>query len=660
MKLTTLALRNIRRNFSKYMMYFFSLSFSVFTAYSFLALMQNQQVMTAFTYDTRYKSMLSSFGVIIMVFVMFFLISSNNSFIKARKKEISTYALFGMTNSKIGKLLFLETMMVGVTALAIGIGVGIFFSKLTAMVLLDISLAAFTGNIVFSLDLKAIYITVILFLTIFSLMGLSGLRVIGKFELVDLFKGEKASEGKSEGSSILLLLSLLFMGAGYYLASSSNPQRVVMAAIPILVLVIVGTYLFFWGGLPKVLYLIKRNKNNYYKGVNLIATSAFSHRMKSIASVMATIAVLSAVATTAIATGFTLYRNMEKNTYDMIGYDMYFYGGQEELLEEVYEAFERYNISLIESYTTERYQAVPQMQTIMIEGRTYLSSEDDYFRVYSESVYNKLISLSRAQLKALQINPGEAVYIQAFNTVSNSSKTIEKAVLGQNLTFFDREVKINAVLNSSILSFGAMHIIVLNDDEFAALLQQGDITNRKESGEHYDQVSVFKYEDPLQNHDFHGALGEILRGRVGSYRIAYHHYAESLETFGLVCFIGFFMSGVFMLMTASLLYFKQVMAAEEERHQYKMLRKIGMDGETEKKVIAKRLLPVFLIPLLLGIVHSMFAMKAADTMVFSNMIPVDNSYLTVLAFSAVMYGAYGIVYGIFYFITKEQYKKILR
>jgi putative ABC transport system permease protein len=141
-KLSTLAVRNIKRNFKRYVMYFFSLCFSVFTAYTFFALMENELVSNVFTYDDRYRALLLAFGIIIMVFVMFFLISSNNSFIKARKKEISTYSLFGMTNRKIGRLLFMETMIVGLTALALGIGIGIFFSKLIAMVLLDISLTS--------------------------------------------------------------------------------------------------------------------------------------------------------------------------------------------------------------------------------------------------------------------------------------------------------------------------------------------------------------------------------------------------------------------------------------------------------------------------------------------------------------------------------------
>jgi len=62
----------------------------------------------------------------------------------------------------------------------------------------------------------------------------------------------------------------------------------------------------------------------------------------------------------------------------------------------------------------------------------------------------------------------------------------------------------------------------------------------------------------------------------------------------------------------------------------------------------------------MGIIHSIFAMKTADTVVFSNIISVENSYLSVLGFSAVMYLAYGAVYGVFYLITKAQYGRIIR
>lgn len=252
MRLTTLAIRNIKRNFPKYVIYVLSLSFSVFTAYSFLALIYNDHVRTAFTYDDRYQSLLYGFGTIIIIFVVFFLISSNNSFINARKKEISTYSLFGMTNGKIANLLFLETIFIGMISLIFGIATGMFFSKLMAMLLLNIALSTFTGELTFSIAPQAVYMTAMIFVATFCLMGVSGLWVINKFQLVDLFKAEKVSEGKSKGSYIILVLSVLMIGYGYYLATESNPMALFKYFLPVLLLVISGTYLFFWSGLPKV------------------------------------------------------------------------------------------------------------------------------------------------------------------------------------------------------------------------------------------------------------------------------------------------------------------------------------------------------------------------------------------------------------------------
>ncbi len=655
MSLFSLAFRNIKMNFKKYIMFFFSLNFSVFTAYTFFALMDNEQVLNAFTHDPRYRSLLLTFGIIIMVFVMFFLISSNNSFIKARKKEISTYSLFGMKNGKIGKLIFLETMIVGITSLVVGIGVGIFFSKLMAMLLLNITLLAVTGNISFSIEPKAIFITVTMFMSIFSLMGLSGLWVINRFQLADLFKADKMSEGRSKGSFLVLIISLLLIGTGYYLAFSGNVLTVVTMAIPILVLVISGTYLFFWGGLPKVLSLMKRNKKSYYQGANLISTSSFSHRMKSIGSVMATISVLSAVATTAIATGFTLYSNIEKNTYNVAGYDMYFCGGEDQVLAEVNEIFKKYDVQVTEQSIRELYVTRPQVEPILVEENAYLFRDKAFFRVYSQSAYNELVALSKSDLKPVTIDSGKAIYVYPFGIKNQDSRLI-----GHLLDFADQSIEIASVVRSQFITFGERYGLVLNDEDFNALLKNGEISAAGEPGDAYHRVAVFNHEKPGNPQGLNYELAQLLQGNLGDFQIAYYNYVESFKTFGLVCFIGFFMSAVFILMTASLLYFKQVMAAEEERHQYKTLRKIGMDDKTEKRVIVKRLLPIFGIPLVVGIVHSVFAMKTADTVVFSNVITTGNTYLTVLTFSSMMYVAYGVVYGIFYFITKGQYSRIVR
>ena len=570
MNLFALAFRNIRLNRRKYAMYVFSMGFSVFTVYTFLALMQNEYVKLAFQNDQRYQSLLTSFGVIIMVFVLFFLISSNNSFIRARKKEISTYALFGMTNFRIGKLLFLETLTVGAATLAAGIAVGIFFSKLMAMFLIDICMTNFVGDVSFTIDPRSIYITALIFLAIFCIMGLSALRVIYKFELVDLFKADRVSEGKYKGSVLVLILSLALITAGYILASSSNLVVVVLGAIPILILVITGTYLFFWGGMPKVLGIIRRNKSAYYRGSNLISTSAVSHRMKSIASVMATIAVLSAVASTAIATGFTLYSNAERNTYGNTGADLVYYSGEEALRGELHQAFASNHVKMEREETISLYEATPESKNIVIGSRQHLS-DGDPFRVYSETEYNKLVEASKTNLDQVRVPAGKAYYISPIY-----QDGVEEAMLGLKLGFGDTDIRIDKVLRSNFPGFGMDHTVILCDRDYEALDGKGLIYSSADRGK-AEAASLMDYKDALRNDKLNADLMTVLAAADVKYKTAYNLYNESMQIFGLICFIGFFMSGVFILMTASLLYFKQVTAAEEESHQYKMLRRIGMD-----------------------------------------------------------------------------------
>lgn len=617
--------------------------------------MQNETVKKAYMYDTVYANTLKSFGIIITVFVMFFLISSNNSFIRARKKEVSTYALFGMRNRRIGMLLFMETIAVGIAALVIGIAAGVFFSKLTAMILLDISLASFKGDISFTIAPRAMYVTALLFLGIFCIMGLSGLYVINKFELAELFKAEKVSEGKSRGSLTLLAVSLVLTGTGYCLAGSNNPITVLKYCIPILLLVITGTYIFFNSGLPRLLHILKKAKNSYYKAPNLIAISALSHRVRTISSVMATIAVLSAVATTAISFGYTLYSNVYKNTYENVGYDMYLYGAQQNLLDEIDNIFKKHNVRIIERYTTNRN--VCTSDALEINGSwkwEFSSANADYFRVYSETVYNRLLSISRCDYSRAVIKPGEAMFVCYY-----LDDDISGEVMGKELSFENRTITIASTLRARFICFGAVHALVLNDEDYDLLSETGYITGRYPDGGICEDVTIYKYENPLGLPELSSELIQLLKNRA-VYNLAFSHYNESMKIFGLVCFIGFFMCAVFILMTASLLYFKQVTAAEEERQQYATLRKIGMPEAVEKKVITRRLLPVFFIPLAVGITHSILAMKSADTVIFSDLIPAGNSFTAVLACSAVMYVVYAFVYFIFYLVTRSQYSRIVQ
>lgn len=652
MKLTTLAISNIKHNMKNYTMYFFSMCFCVFTTFSFLYLAYSDSVYEKLLSSSKYQNMFLGFSIVILVFVLFFLVSSNNSFIRYRKREISTYALFGMDNKRIGMLLFFETMIIGVAALIIGIGLGVFFSKLMEMILLRMVLADYT-DVQFNLDINALLITVSTYLGIFCMMGLSGFRTINKFQLVDLFKGDRVSEKRTTGSYILLIISLILIGGGYYLAMSEDVYQVISYMMLVIVMVVLGSYLFYIGGLQKILYLIKRNKNVLYKNARMISISMLSHKARTFATTMGTIAVLVATSVTAMAFGYTLYQSAESNAKELNSFDVWYYADNDGLENSIYELLAEHGNKATDTIKFQRYMSSPEPSD-MPEGHTWFYGDDTSSMTYSQSTYNMIAEAAHDSNTQLNVEKGTALvlYPSYYADFEWNNPTF---------TYGENDYNVEFLKVSNPYTFGGMLTVIFNDSDYHDLLSEGYIASVPNGRELWPFVGI-NYNNSLGERALAIDLIELMKNsdNVGSYRILYRTYIESMEIFGLVCFIGYFICAVFVLMSVSLLYFKQIAIGTEEVNQYERLRKIGMDKEQEMSVVRKRIAPMFFIPLLMGLIHSVFAMKGADTMIFSNLISgYENTYLQVLKISSVMYLIYSLIYFAFYLITKYKYVRVV-
>ena len=96
---------------------------------------------------------------------------------------------------------------------------------------------------------------------------------------------------------------------------------------------------------------------------------------------------------------------------------------------------------------------------------------------------------------------------------------------------------------------------------------------------------------------------------VPPFRDFYTGFQTGLEGTGLMMFIGMFLGLVFLLATGSIIYFKQLTEANADRERYVVLRKVGVTKQEMKKAIAKQVSFIFAIPLVIGIIHSLFALK---------------------------------------------------
>lgn len=124
----------------------------------------------------------------------------------------------------------------------------------------------------------------------------------------------------------------------------------------------------------------------------------------------------------------------------------------------------------------------------------------------------------------------------------------------------------------------------------------------------------------------------------------------SVENMGVLLFIGSFLGLVFLAATGSIIYFKMLTEAEEDKSKYVMLHKMGVSMKAMRRSIAGQNLVIFFVPLIVGILHSAIALKAFSSLLSMNLIvPV---FIWMLA--------YTIIYALFYVLTVWSYTKMIK
>ena len=73
--------------------------------------------------------MLGYISVFVAIVLGLLIVYANNFLINRRKKEFGIYMSLGMGKRQISKIILMETMLVGIISLAIGIVIGVFGSQ---------------------------------------------------------------------------------------------------------------------------------------------------------------------------------------------------------------------------------------------------------------------------------------------------------------------------------------------------------------------------------------------------------------------------------------------------------------------------------------------------------------------------------------------------
>lgn len=619
MTLFSLARKNIQRNLSNYFLYIASMVFSIVIYFTFVTLKYNDDLSALKQSSQQIKGLMSASSVVLLFFIVIFMAYSNSFFMKKRKKEVALYSLLGVRKQKIGLMLFFENLVIGLVSLVLGIVLGFFMSQGLLMILVRLMGYEIVGSLTFSVE--ALVNTAVIFTILFLFTSLQGYRVIYQFKLIDLFHAEKQGEQIPRASLVAAVLGTALIAFGYYTAASDMFTSEIwrfftVLGTPLMVIgvTIVGTYLLFHSVSVFVLTALKRATSWSWKGLNLIGVSQLLYRIRANAKSLSIIAILSATTITAGGGVFGMYYNAEASVRQMLPNTFMWKGDPVE--------FSQKDVIYHESLSVKNLR---------------VDNEFSFFEytLLKESDYNRLAKL-QGKDQNLHIAGGSAVLLDAaYDERFSHDFTGEDFKLKNGYSFHVEKMYTESVLNF----IPAGTVLVVNDQEFAT-------TNAEEV-----QMQAIGLDNDLKQQAVsQDIVKQLSTEQQESFSSVPQSYEDSIATVGALLFVGSFLGLVFLAATGSIIYFKILTEAEEDQAKYAILNKIGVNSKQILKTVAGQVAVIFSAPLIVGIVHSAFALLA-----FSQLFGMNITKPVILWMIA-----YSAIYFIYYIFTVRSFYKIVR
>ena len=282
-----LSLKNVKKSYKDFAIYFLTLTLGVCIFYLFNSL-ESQGIMLSLD-SSKLETMktLNEMMNILSIFVSFVLgfliIYASNFLITRRKNELGIYLTLGMDRSHVSRVLVYETFTIGLLSLISGLAGGFFLSHLLSMItanMFEMKIEEFK----FVFSVQAAVKTVIYFGIIFIVVIIFNVFVVAKLKLIKLINASKQNNEiklkNSIVSIVLFVFSLLILGVAYFLAIKTGIDSYTLIAIAS-GLGIIGTFLLFYSLSGFLLATLKKNKKLYYKELNSFIINQLNSRINT-------------------------------------------------------------------------------------------------------------------------------------------------------------------------------------------------------------------------------------------------------------------------------------------------------------------------------------------------------------------------------------------
>lgn len=625
--LIDLVVRSMRKNIKHYYLYFFALIFAVSLYFIFATLQYDP---TIFAEAGTSKSLSSSFKVgrvLLIMIVSVFLVYANAIFLKRRSKEIGLYQLIGLTRAGVARMLMIENILLSIGALLVGIGIGALASRLFVLLLLRVT--GLEGTVALSFSMTALYATLKVFFILIVVTSLQMLWMVYRTSLIELFRANEATEAPKEPRGVLTAITALLgfglVAFGYWLSQHMLNSFLLVNMLLVLFSTIFGSYLIFRVTISWVFYRIRRRKDGQLTLKDSLSLAPLMHRMKGNATSLTMITTLSAMTMAMIAFAYSFYYTADESARLDMPND---FGFDEE--SEIYEPFKR--------ALTEKGIDYTEVEVVSYEVPFTFTA--DKLPQFVDKNYQFSIVSSEALKDTRYDEPTDGTNLH-YKMMAWIMQELKLPAEGQ----IDRQpITIDRVSNGNVFNMNGLEGTLVVDPALYETLKASKI----EGSERTRYMLNIRHDQDQK--EAYTTFTEMYG--AGQIPVAYYGLHEVMvQSGGMFIFITAFLSLVFLLSTGSILYFKQMSEAEQERQSYRTLRQLGFSVSEIMGGIRRKQLFVYGLPLLIGILHATFAVKSASGVLFQTDITVP---------VIVSFVIYSFIYAIFGILTVRYYRHIVK
>ena len=634
-----LAIEGIKKNKQLYLPYIISSVCIIAITYIVSYFCYSKTIISSVGGEVISSIMLLGF-MVMALFSLIFIFYTHSFLFKRRKKEFGLYNVLGLAKKDICKIVFLDNIYVDIITIALGLGVGILFSKFAELAYFKI--VAKPYSIAFNLPILSLMMTLICFLGIYFLILVSSIISVYKNDTIAFLKADSSGEKAPRANFLLALAGLIILAFAYYLAITiDDPVQAMLTFFFAVILVVVATYLLFIAGSVALCKILAHNKKYYYKLNHFISVSSMSFRMKRNGSGLASICILSTMVLVMLSSTSSLYFGAKSSNKKLFPYEYsvnYNYFTYDELLkanETIIPFVEsnNYKIKDINEYRNINFYLPLEGNRVVIESNSLDYAKmtfidiDEYNKIYGTDYILKddecLLYEYIGEYKHDSIVVGDDAY-KVIDKVEKMPIDYVSATYMANNYFF--------VVNDLEPISNSLKDICKN-----TYIVQFDVYN--------DSLSLYN----LINEEYTSDTPYFFESSLNS-------LSEFYNLYGSLFYLGISLSIAFVIATVCIMYYKQVVEGYEDQKRFAIMKKLGLDDRQIRKSINSQILTVFFLPLVGALSHLIFAHPMIEKLL--SLFLISDIRLFFIT-SIICYLSFSIVYFVIYKLTSNVYYKIV-